>query len=431
MPAISTRIRHNPAGQAKGQRRHDTRAGDMPAYVDASRTAGNSELIPPMMEAALRDECQRRRTVRGLRAMARNSAIATVGIITYSTDAQPIVEALPRDEQDRLIRATAEALAAEMGTTLTGLVVHRDESAIHAHYQMPAIRLDGHPVSKRVDTRRLQDVAAEPWAHLGITRGKPKAERQARGEDASAWVHRSVRRLHDDLPAEIEAAKAKVAAAEEKARVAADRLAKAEAKAEAAEGQVEQLQRRVETYERRAADAQAALQAARTEIDRLRGLLPDPRPIRYEVPREETRQLRDGLLSGPRPVQVVTGTARRCTRAKYYTEADAEGLAAAARERVARELQAAEAEREELRQMRQMWSIVTIEHHGGQPLERVAHDIKVERERERELRELECGERWARERWGGDEEAEKAKQQPPPQQPTPQPPPNTNTGPRM
>ncbi|MBN2873446.1 MAG: plasmid recombination protein [Halothiobacillaceae bacterium] len=248
MKAVSIRVAHRGKGKAAGQRRHDTRTGPQPAYVDASRSSQNSVIVEPMKEAALRDECEARRSQRpGLRAMRSDAAIATTGVLTFGHEAQRVLDGLTPDEQDRRIHAAAEAAAEHMGTTLTGLVVHRDESALHAHFQMPAIRRDGHPVSKRLDrqgTSAMQDVAAQAFADLGISRGTPKVERQARGEDASRWVHRSVRELHDDLPAEIAKARAK---AEKNRRL----IEQTQAKIEAGTGDLAKLEKRLETYQKR------------------------------------------------------------------------------------------------------------------------------------------------------------------------------------
>lgn len=283
MNAISVRIAHRSMSQAKGQRHHDTRQRT-PGYVDQSRIELNSTIIEPAKEAELRNECEQRRSQRDggvQRAMRSDAAVSTVGVITFSHDAQRIVENMSRSEQDALFLETAERLAREMGTDLTGLVVHRDEASIHAHFQMPAIRHDGRPISKVTDraaTSRLQDVAAEPWQAYGIERGVKKAERMARGEPESAYIHRSVRQLHNDLPNEIQALEEK---AEKNRRLAAD----TQAKIDAGQGDLEKLKKRKEAYDRRIAEAEKQLESRptpkgttiemATRKKRLFGLLPD------------------------------------------------------------------------------------------------------------------------------------------------------------
>tara|TARA_R110000851_G_scaffold35316_1_gene92954 strand:- start:369 stop:1124 length:756 start_codon:yes stop_codon:yes gene_type:complete len=126
---------------------------------------------------------------------------------------------------------------------------------------------DGQPLSmviKPADTRALQDTAAAAWEDLGITRGKPKAERIADGEPVSAWRHRTVKQLHEDLPREIEdlqAQRDRLAAQlhkdTQRAESAREKLDQASADAKKAE----QLRKRLATYERRAEARQAELDA--------------------------------------------------------------------------------------------------------------------------------------------------------------------------
>ena len=93
------------------------------------------------------------------------------------------------------------------------LSIHRDESAIHAHFGLLAINEEGKALSqviKRDVAKELQDIAGEVFADLGITRGIAKDERLRRGDDLSKIVHRSVKQLHQDLPLELEAKQAEI-----------------------------------------------------------------------------------------------------------------------------------------------------------------------------------------------------------------------------
>ena len=285
---ISVRVAHRQATRAGGQNKHDLRHGNQPAYVDPERARRNTVIMPPRPASELRVECERRRSSRQTqRAMKKNAAIATVGIITFSREAQPSIEALPVDEQNRRFLASAQALAENMGTTLSGLVVHRDESAIYAHFQCPAVRLDGHPVSKtlgRTGTSHLQDIAASAWADLGIERGERKgdkikrleAEGKSQPEITAVVIHRSVRQLHHDLLREIKAARAKAQEIEREAekwlkelQAAQDKAAKnkrlvAEQQAKLAAGRAdeEKARKRIENYERREEAARQELEQA-------------------------------------------------------------------------------------------------------------------------------------------------------------------------
>lgn len=259
MKAISVRIRHNPATRAKGQRSHDIRAGNQPAYVDAERTHLNSVILETTPTAQLRYLCEARRAEHRpeLRKMPRTAAVATAGIITFGKEAQPVIDSLSQEEQDRLFLETAEVLADKLGTSLEGLVVHRDEAAIHAHFTLAAVGHDGRPLSKKGGPglmSELQDLAAKPWEHLGIERGKRKALRQAEGEPISKWVHRSVQQLHADLPREIAQVQAKAEKYERLAAAAREKLENTE-KAEA------KAAKRLSVYERRFAEAQDEISA--------------------------------------------------------------------------------------------------------------------------------------------------------------------------
>jgi len=160
-----------------------------------------------MSAKKLHDECESRRKISGKkRAMKSSAHVATTGIITFSVDAQKTINDLTPETQNKIFRQITNGIADRMQTTVTGLVVHRDESAIHAHFQMPAINVTGEPLSKaHVDYGELQDIAGKSVAMFGIRRGKKKADRIADGELSSSHVNRTVKQLHEDLPGEIEA----------------------------------------------------------------------------------------------------------------------------------------------------------------------------------------------------------------------------------
>ncbi|MBW4046845.1 MAG: hypothetical protein HIU89_02620 [Proteobacteria bacterium] len=246
----------------------------------------NSVLIAPPKERALVDLCQVRRAARATqRVMKSNASIATTGIITFSAEAQPVIIALPVEEQNRLYLEVVGRIANELNNTVTGLVVHRDESAPHAHFQMPAYNMDGIPMSKAVKidmAKRLQDLAGAVYQPYGITRGKQKSHRIADGEQLSAWLHRSVRELHDDLPGELEAARQALAAALDKRRKNEDLAQKAQETIDARQGNLEKLQRNLQDYLRLAEAAQQTIANQENRLTQLRqvesGLLKDAPP---------------------------------------------------------------------------------------------------------------------------------------------------------
>ena len=291
---VSVRVAHLSPGKAKGQRYHDTRKRT-PAYVEADRSHLNSEIITSPMEAELRKQCEERRAQRSLkRAMRTDAAIMTSGIITFGKDAQPVIEAMTPEEQDALFLKTAQVIAARWKTDLMSLTVHRDESAIHAHFGLMAVDREGQPLAKTLDTRKLQDMAGEIYQPVGITRGTPKAERLARGDKPAQVWHRTVAELQRDLPAEaaakrqeIEAQSQEIAAKRQEIEarsqeIEAKRLelqeqeAKAEknrrlieeqaAKLDAGRVREEKADKRIETYWRRENDAKAKVAAIADEI---------------------------------------------------------------------------------------------------------------------------------------------------------------------
>lgn len=202
---VSVRLEHRASARAGGARRHDLRLGRIPKYVDRSRTHLNSVLIRPLLEGELKEIVQTRRTGKK-RKLRADAAISTNGILTFGREAQPIINALPVEEQNRLCRLACEKVSEELNTELTGLVFHRDERAPHCHFQMPAWNRVGKPNSKVVTPKiaaRLQDIVGEVFSHLGISRGKKKEARIEDGDDLSAIIHRSVKQLHEDLPGEI------------------------------------------------------------------------------------------------------------------------------------------------------------------------------------------------------------------------------------
>lgn len=197
--------------QAYGQRQHDFRIGRQPNYVDQERGHLNRILVEPRPLPQIRDEVERLRCARGVqRAIKSNAAIVTAGIITFGSEAAKLFAALTTEQQDAAYLELARALADRLDTTLEALVHHGDETADHAHFELRGVTNSGHPVSKEL-TRRgmsdLQDLTAEILERYcpDIQRGNRKQDRLDAGAHYSDTLNRSVRQLHEDLPAEIAA----------------------------------------------------------------------------------------------------------------------------------------------------------------------------------------------------------------------------------
>ena len=273
--AAQVRIGMRSAAAIGGQRAHDLRIGPQPKYVDASRRHLNRVLVEPLTGTKLGAICKDRRALRKtVRAMKSNASVGVAGILTFGHEAQKIFEKLTLAEQDAAYLEAAEAVATCLNTTLTGLVAHGDESAPHAHFQLPAYDLAGQPISetaKRAVLRDLQTITAEVMGRHapGIERGRSKNDRLKAGASPADVVNKSVQQLHDELPAEIAAKESELAEVKAKLDKNAGLLAKAQADlaritedAGAESDKAEKIRKRAETYEKR-------VDAAQADFDRL------------------------------------------------------------------------------------------------------------------------------------------------------------------
>ncbi len=300
--AISTRIRSIHSVATSGQRRHNLRLGPQPAYVDAARTPLNRVLVPDLTGGAMRWICDQRREASGRvrqRKVSDRAAVSVAGIITFGKEAQIWVGSLPDKAQDQMFRAVAEAIARHLNTSLHGLVVHLDETAIHAHYQLAAVNHHGAPVSKSTTKQvlnQLQDLAAEVARNFDprIERGNRKTDRLAAGARLSDVMNRSVKQLHQDLPHEIRARQDELSAvnealsaaqaaqkqAREKARKNEELAAKARKMADDETERGRKAAKNVKLYDARAekARAEAAELERRIGVLKEKVLLPAPEP---------------------------------------------------------------------------------------------------------------------------------------------------------
>nr|CRY95613.1 hypothetical protein [uncultured prokaryote] len=276
--AAQVRVEARKATAYAGQRNHDLRRGAQPSYVDTTKAANNEILIEPPAPGVLRNINEGRRSQRDTkRAMRSDAAVAFTGILTFGHEAQAMFEALPRERQAEAFRDAAEAVAERLGTTLAGLVIHRDESAVHAHFVMPAYNLDGQPLTgtvKRNTLSDLQDVVAGAFQRYApqIERGRSVAARAAAGATRAEMIHKSVRQLHADLPGEIAAKQAEVDRINAEAVEAAAKVAEMRArvvKLEEKETLTAAEVKRLATYRKRLEDRLAVQEAARAEAERL------------------------------------------------------------------------------------------------------------------------------------------------------------------
>lgn len=273
--AAQTRIKGKSAGAIGGQRAHDLRIGPQPGYVDPARAHLNRVLIAPQTGTQLRKVCEDRRALRlTARAMKSSAAVGMVGIITFGHEAQKIFETLTPDQQDAAYQETAEAIAKRLNTTLTGLVAHGDESAPHAHFQLPAYDLTGHPISetaKRGALRDLQTITAEVMGRHapGIERGRSKQDRLKAGASPAEVVNRSVAQLHDELPIEIAEKEARLAELNAKIEKNERLAAAALEKAASSEAKADKALKNAALYESRAENARQERDAEERALSNL------------------------------------------------------------------------------------------------------------------------------------------------------------------
>lgn len=272
--AASTRLELRSAHRLGGQRKHDLRIGRQPAYVDPLRREHNRVLVAPATPALMRRLCADRRALRDTqRAMKRDAAVAACGVITFGAEAGGLFERLTAAQQDAAFMDLSEAIAERLNTTLHGLVVHLDETTIHAHYQLAAYNREGIPLSKATRPAvmsGLQDLTSEIMGRHcpGIERGHRYGDRIAAGAAFRETLHRTVRQLHQDLPREMDEKRAQVADASARVDEMRARVAKLQNKADLTDKET----KRLATYQKRLEDRIKELEDARSEEMRLAGI---------------------------------------------------------------------------------------------------------------------------------------------------------------
>lgn len=216
--AASVRLRTMRMSKAKAQRSHDYRRGKIPDYVAQDRMHLNRTLVElrPLPQihaenAQLREVAGRKRKIKS------NAAVVVAGVITFGHLAADAFNSLTPEQQNKAIRQLAEAIAKKLNTRLESLVIHLDETTIHAHFMLRGYNDAGVAVSDTVKlstASQIQDLAHQVLSGFcpSIERGQRKRDRLDAGADYADTLHRSVRQLHQDLPAEIAIRQAEVAA---------------------------------------------------------------------------------------------------------------------------------------------------------------------------------------------------------------------------
>lgn len=351
---VSIRIGAVRAGSYKGQRTHDLRQGKVPEYVDQSRSDQNrGDTVPTLAKVhdMNRDQKHAARTAAQARYEAARASgdkgeldaakavknacrqqyhetgvVAYRGIVTFGKDAQEVIKTLTPEELERRVRESVTGSADVVDTSAFGLRLHLDETAPHAHFYWLATNEQGKKINPdKTDCRRIQDLAAEPFKDLGLTRGKSKELWIEEGADVSKYVHDSVAELHERLPADLAKAREELAAAQAIAKEAQDAARGAQRERDDVRGQLDAVVQEKAIVE-------AELQAKASEVARL------------EAIQAQAQELAKAKFPGRR-VEVVTDKGLFSTKtkeARVYTAKDMDSYGKAIATEACREVTARE-----------------------------------------------------------------------------------------
>ena len=329
--AAMVRVEIRSAQGYANQRRHDLRIGAQPAYVNPDPPEPNWVLVQPLTTQELKKLASERRAQREtVRAMKSNAGIAVVGIIGFGIEAQAMFEALGPEDQEKALRAAVARVAADLKTTVTGLVFHLDETARHAHFSLCGYDVTGQPLSTWMDRRVLRALQTALHEELQafmphLERGRSRRARAEAGAAPHELVHRSVEELHIDLPFEIAEKRKELAALEEKIRTNDARAEKAREKAEAEGDRAAKALRNAEAYDRRAAEAREKVEGLEAQVRDLEGRLEAIQAAKTAVEEE-----RDRAHEEARAAQDCAATAEARLREVDQIIGDAAALAAEA-----------------------------------------------------------------------------------------------------
>ena len=329
--AAMVRVEIRDAQGYANQRRHDLRIGAQPAYINPDPPEPNHVFIQPLTTQELKTLARERRAQREtVRAMKSNAGIAVVGIIGFGIEAQKMFEALGPEDQEKALRAAVARVAADLRTTVTGLVLHLDESARHAHFSLCGYDVTGQPLSTwmgRGVLRELQTALHEELRAFmpHLERGRSRKARAEAGAAPHELVNRSVEELHIDLPFEIAEKRKELAALEEKIQTNEARAEKARIKAEAEGDRAAKALKNVETYQRRATEARERVKGLEAQVWGLEGRLE-----RLQAAKTAAEEERDQAQEAARAAQERATTAEARFREVDQIIGDAAALAAQA-----------------------------------------------------------------------------------------------------
>lgn len=306
--AAQVRLKSASGFKTGGNRKHDLRIGQQPKYVDEKRTHLNRVIIKPKTTAEMTKRAAMLRE-RGNyeRKMKTGSAVSYSGIITFGHLAQDEFEKLTPEAQDAAFLELAQSIAKFYKVELTGLVVHLDEEAIHAHFQMDAYDEEGVSLSNmnRADLREVQDMTFNVMAkHCPkIERGRSKIERLKAGAKPSDVTYKTPAEMRRNAARDLEAKEAE----RDKLTAERDKLAARVAKLEAYEGELtERGAKQLETAMRRLAAKNAELTEAENTLAQLQAKTTEARAEAQRATQEaieahRKKEAAEALLEPLRP----------------------------------------------------------------------------------------------------------------------------------
>lgn len=194
----------------------EARRHKVPSYVDKDMVKNNVHTTPEISADDLRTHIENLRERSGQQKLRKDARLAFSGIITFSHEAQPIFDALPKKRQMELYQEISEEIAKRLETTVLSMSLHADESAPHAHFMLSAYNKNGKALRLNPkDTSELQDVAGQVLERNGIeiTRGKSIGQRIKEAEATGTVpnvTHRTVAQLHATMATDLKKANKKL-----------------------------------------------------------------------------------------------------------------------------------------------------------------------------------------------------------------------------
>ena len=207
--AACVRLRGIPRDKAKSSRSHIMRTGAVPNYIDQSRTHLNTySENAPSIDQVFASAISRREARLPKRSIKSNASIIFEGIIALGSELAAWFEALSFEDQDNIFIAIIKEIAKTLGTTCSAFSVHRDETTIHAHFELIAYAKNGIAISTLLTKDVLstvQDIAHAVLVRTipGAERGRKKEIRLQNGADPRDVENICVETLHATLPADI------------------------------------------------------------------------------------------------------------------------------------------------------------------------------------------------------------------------------------